>query len=136
MGAASILKKKIRQLRSKLRKQAQHLSALRRSNDDVFEDNQSEKYQSELRLLQKKLSKLLEIAKQRLQIRSKEKTAEDGEMTNFWQVRNSWGRGWGDRGYAKLLRGKNYAATEYQAEYVIPDIESLNLEALGIHNCA
>ena len=31
----------------------------------------------------------------------------------YWWIRNSWGKKWSDDGYAKMLRGQNFAAMEY-----------------------
>mmetsp|Transcript_116158 Transcript_116158/g.335455 ORF Transcript_116158/g.335455 Transcript_116158/m.335455 type:complete len:644 (+) Transcript_116158:80-2011(+) len=33
----------------------------------------------------------------------------------YWLVQNSWGEGWGDRGYVKILRGENLGKIEKQA---------------------
>ncbi|CAD7947485.1 unnamed protein product [Amoebophrya sp. A120] len=51
---------------------------------------------------------------------------EKVEQKKFWEVRNSWGREWGDRGYAKLERGINMAFSEIESEYVVPDMEKLH----------
>jgi len=43
----------------------------------------------------------------------------------YWVVRNSWGKGWGDQGYAKIRRGNNDAAIETSAPWVEPDMDRL-----------
>jgi len=46
-------------------------------------------------------------------------------MVKFWTVRNSWGRGWGQGGYAKMRRGNNDAGVETDASMVQPDMDRL-----------
>eukprot|EP00747_Dinoflagellata_sp_TGD_P221441 gnl/TRDRNA2_/TRDRNA2_93272_c0_seq5.p1 gnl/TRDRNA2_/TRDRNA2_93272_c0~~gnl/TRDRNA2_/TRDRNA2_93272_c0_seq5.p1 ORF type:complete len:673 (+),score=94.18 gnl/TRDRNA2_/TRDRNA2_93272_c0_seq5:124-2142(+) len=46
-------------------------------------------------------------------------------MVKYWTVRNSWGRNWGDGGYAKMRRGNNDGAIETDASMVIPDMDRL-----------
>merc|ERR1719333_1432213 len=35
--------------------------------------------------------------------------------TNYWQLQNSWGSGWFDRGYFKAIRGVNWCDSENYA---------------------
>eukprot|EP00392_Amoebophrya_sp_AT5.2_P000706 g707.t1 len=44
----------------------------------------------------------------------------------FWQIRNSYGRYWGDRGYAKLIRGEENPHKEYVVEYATVDLRRLD----------
>ncbi|KAH7647387.1 preprocathepsin c precursor [Cryptosporidium bovis] len=38
----------------------------------------------------------------------------------YWIIRNSWGSNWGNRGYAKIRRGKNIGGIENQAVFIDP----------------
>jgi len=46
-------------------------------------------------------------------------------IVKYWVVRNSWGKGWGTQGYAKIRRGQNDAAIETSAPWVEPDMDRL-----------
>jgi len=54
-----------------------------------------------------------------------EEKSATGEIIKFWVVRNSWGKGWGVQGYAKIRRGHNDAAIETSAPWVQPDMDRL-----------
>lgn len=54
-----------------------------------------------------------------------EKSTKTGEVIPYWIVRNSWGKDWGDLGYAKVRRGQNDAAIETAAPWVEPDMDRL-----------
>lgn len=41
-------------------------------------------------------------------------TADD---TDYWIIRNSWGTGWAENGYARIKRGVNLCMTETYAYY-------------------
>jgi len=54
-----------------------------------------------------------------------EEKSESGEVLKYWVVRNSWGKDWGEQGYAKIRRGHNDAAIETSAPWVEPDMDNL-----------
>jgi len=41
---------------------------------------------------------------------------------NYWMVKNSWGKDWGDNGYIKFEMGKNVCNIESQATYPLLDM--------------
>jgi cathepsin C len=41
------------------------------------------------------------------EILSSNRDVPTGQPTKYWNVRNSWGDGWGENGYAKVVRGVN-----------------------------
>merc|ERR1719414_1459021 len=45
----------------------------------------------------------------------------------YWIVRNSWGRSWGENGYARMRRGNNDGGIETDSAMVIPDMNRLPL---------
>merc|ERR1712232_1041747 len=55
---------------------------------------------------------------------------EDG--TKYWKVKNSWGPGWGDEGYVKILRGKDgggECGIKLEASYPVVSPEFANYAA-------
>ena len=44
----------------------------------------------------------------------------------YWQIENSWGSDWGDKGFFKMVRGKNNCGIEYNVVTAIPDFFNKN----------
>lgn len=51
--------------------------------------------------------------------------ANTPEIIKYWTIRNSWGEGWGNKGYAKLVRGQNAGGVEISAVWIRPDMSRL-----------
>ncbi|XP_026191941.1 probable cathepsin C [Cyclospora cayetanensis] len=47
--------------------------------------------------------------------------SEASPPLKYWIVRNTWGSGWGNRGYFLLRRGKNVGGIESQVSFIDPD---------------
>jgi len=42
--------------------------------------------------------------------------------TPYWKVKNSWGTGWGERGYIRLPMGENSCGIADEATYVVASV--------------
>lgn len=99
----------------------------------VLAVEERKKLEAELEAEERKLSDAVRKAAGKHGKNAAGKTSKASKpKTPFWTIRNSWGKDWAERGYVRMLRGSNYAAMEYQAEYAVPDLDRLDLSAFGI----
>jgi len=45
---------------------------------------------------------------------------EEENGDKWWKIQNSWGPGWGEGGYFRIMRGQNEIGVESSSEAAIP----------------
>jgi len=49
----------------------------------------------------------------------------NGTSTDYWTIRNSWGKSWGEHGYLRIVRGKNACGLANAASYPVDHPDEL-----------
>ncbi len=42
---------------------------------------------------------------------------QDNRGQQYWKIQNSWGQGWGEQGYFRVVRGQNFCGIESDAVF-------------------